>query len=195
MKVFIRGHAEPVEADQPVPPRSPFSLVVADTPVTSAHSITRGDSTSAPGTLTAFDAVSSRSGDRLVRADECTSAARSGGKRRHRDPGPGCDAGRPRRVGRHRRGWRHRARLGQPLLRCRWTVRPTQTTAGSSCPPRRTNTARVMRPPTTLLLTSLPASFRRTGSGSEPAAYDLSPTSRSPLTSHSEASAALQFSR
>ena len=58
MKVFIRGHAEPVEADQPVPPRSPFSLVVADTPVTSAHSITRGDSTSAPGTLTAFDAVS-----------------------------------------------------------------------------------------------------------------------------------------
>jgi len=61
VKVFIRGHAEPVEADQPVPPRSPFSLVVADTPVTSAHGITRADSTNAPGILTALDAASSAS--------------------------------------------------------------------------------------------------------------------------------------
>lgn len=33
MKVFIRGHAEPVEADQPVPPLSPFSLFVTTTPI------------------------------------------------------------------------------------------------------------------------------------------------------------------
>lgn len=70
MKVFIRGHAEPVEADQPVPPASPFSLVVtttpipragatADTPGTSDHSIARADSTGTPATLPALDATPS----------------------------------------------------------------------------------------------------------------------------------------
>lgn len=72
MKVFIRGHAEAIEADQPVPPLSPFSLFVATTPVplggeapaaaqgASAHGmpdlgISRIDAATFPVTLTAPD--------------------------------------------------------------------------------------------------------------------------------------------
>jgi len=69
VKVFIRGHAEAVEADQPVPPVSPFSLVVTTTPVsrgeapadthgTSDPGVARADSASVPATLIALEASS-----------------------------------------------------------------------------------------------------------------------------------------